>query len=230
MKKVVLCFVFLFLSTLSLNVISESAYATNFMTLHSFAGGAGDGEAPYGSLVLSRDGTTLYGMTDFGGSSSKGTIFCIPTIGGTLTVLHSFTGGASDGQWPGGNLTFSEDGTTLYGMTIAGGSVSSGTIFKIRTDGTGFELLHTFTDSEYPEGSLILCNSVLYGMASGGGDHDLGVIFKINTDGTGFTTLHSFSGDTSDGSSPHGSLTISGTTLYGMTYRGGELNMGVVLK
>src|SRR5208337_4494081 len=34
-----------------------------------------------------------------------------------------------------------------------------------------------------------------------------------------FSILYSFGGD--DGASPYGSLTLSGTTLYGMTYRGG---------
>jgi uncharacterized repeat protein (TIGR03803 family) len=55
----------------------------------------------------------------------------------------------------------------------------------------------------------------------------MGVIFKINTDGSGFIKLADFDG-TGHGSKPRGSLTISGTTLYGMTAYGGSNNFGVV--
>ena len=40
------------------------------------------------------------------------------------------------------------------------------------------------------------------------------------------TVLHNFTGG-ADGSSPDGSLTLSGTTLYGLTNRGGSVNGGV---
>jgi len=45
-------------------------------------------------------------------------------------------------------------------------------------------------------------------------------VFSINTDGTGFTLLHEFS--ESDGSWRSGSLTLSGSTLYGATSPVGE--------
>ena len=48
-----------------------------------------------------------------------------------------------------------------------------------------------------------------------------GTIFSIHTDGSGFQTLLSFNG--SNGAYPDGSLTLVGSTLYGMTigYGGG---------
>ncbi len=42
--------------------------------------------------------------------------------------------------------------------------------------------------------------------------------------------LHEFAGDAFDGAFPHGSLIISGTTLYGMTCNGGRNNMGMIFK
>ena len=51
-----------------------------------------DGEFAQGSLTLSADGSTLYGMASNGGANGYGTIFSIPVAGGTPTVLHSFNG------------------------------------------------------------------------------------------------------------------------------------------
>ena len=46
-------------------------------------------------------------------------------------------------------------------------------------------------------------------------------MFKVNTDGTGFSLLHSFVAANGDGWAPVGSLTLFGSTLYGMTRQGG---------
>ncbi len=51
-------------------------------------------------------------------------------------------------------------------------------------------------------------------------------MFSINTDGTSFTVLHEFAG--SDGVWPYGSLTLSGSTLYGKTTDGGSSGDGTV--
>ena len=53
---------------------------------------------------------------------------------------------------------------------------------------------------------------------------------RLYTDGTGFTVLHNFTGAADDGSGPHGSLTLSGQTLYGMTRAGGSTNFGTIFK
>jgi uncharacterized repeat protein (TIGR03803 family) len=209
-------------------VFKMNTDGTGFTLLHSFTDGVSDGGVPNGSLTLS--GSTLYGMTRFGGASDLGTAFKMNTDGTGFALLHSFDGGANDGQLPRGDLTLS--GSTLYGMTEAGGSSGGGTAFKVNTDGTGFALLHTFTgsggDGKYPNGSLTLDGSTLYGMTDGGGVTNFGTAFQMNTDGTGFTLLHSFTGGGSDGSFPKGSLTLSGSTLYGMTPQGGGSGRGTV--
>jgi uncharacterized repeat protein (TIGR03803 family) len=100
------------------------------------------------------------------------------------------------------------------------------------TDGSGFGLLHEFTgladDGGRPYGSLTLDGSTLYGMTRQGGDGDVGTVFSIGTDGGGFSLLRGFAGGASDGADPHGSLTLSGTTLYGMTEDGGDSNYGTI--
>ncbi len=49
----------------------------------------------------------------------------------TFQILHSFTGGTTDGSVPFGSLI--QSGSTLYGMTSSGGSSNDGTIFSITT-------------------------------------------------------------------------------------------------
>jgi uncharacterized repeat protein (TIGR03803 family) len=204
-----------------------------FNVLHTFTGGATDGIGPNGSLILS--GSTLYGMTNSGGTAGSGTVFKINTNGTGFSLLHSFAGGTTDGSNPYDSLTLS--GSTLYGMTQTGGTANSGTIFKIGTDGTGFGLLQSFTGTggaapgSTPHGSLIIDGSTLYGMTSAGGSSNKGTVFQVGTNGSGYSVVHTFTGGTTDGSGPNGSLIQSGTTLYGMTSAGGNFsNDGTVFK
>ena len=197
-------------------------------TLHSFAGGVGDGRYPQGSLTLS--GSTLYGMSYVGGSNNTGTIFSVGTDGSGFQLLHSFADAPGDGRGPDGALTLS--GPTLYGISSGGGSSDAGTIFKVGTDGSGYQLLHNFaggaSDGADPFGSLTLSGSTLYGMSSDGGSNGFGTIFSMGTDGSGFQLLRNFAGGVSDGSFPRGSLTLSGSRLYGMSFRGGSNNLGTI--
>ncbi|MCX6556855.1 MAG: hypothetical protein NTW95_05400 [Candidatus Aminicenantes bacterium] len=206
-------------------VFKMQTNGTGYTLLHSFSGGTADGRDPAGSLIIS--GSTLYGMTPYGGKLDRGTIFKMETDGNGYTLLHSFVGAPDDGQYPNDNLILS--GSTLYGTTAWGGHSDNGTIFKIQTDGSGFTLLHEFPGVYAygsPSGSLLLSESILYGMTYLGGDNHLGAVFKIQTNGSGFTFLYSFFGQTGliddrDGQKPGGSLVLSGSTLFGMTSGGG---------
>jgi uncharacterized repeat protein (TIGR03803 family) len=70
------------------------------------------------------------------------------------------------------------------GMTSEGGS--NGVVFQIRTDGTGFQVLHRFAGSDggKPVGSLILFGATLYGMTMNGGNHGNGVVFALDLPST----------------------------------------------
>jgi uncharacterized repeat protein (TIGR03803 family) len=205
---------------------------SNYVLVHSFAGGTTDGATPTGSLVLS--GTTLYGTTQFGGSlGSYGTVFKGNTNGTGFSVMHAFAAGASDGEGPLGTLALS--GSTLYGMTTQGGTANLGTAFSINTDNTGFGVIHSFTgppgDGNLPSYSaLAVSGSTLYGMTIGGGAADQGAVFKMGLDGSNFSLLHSFTPATGDGGSPAGSLTLLGSTLYGTTRQGGSGGAGTVFE
>jgi len=211
-------------------VFKMNTDGSSFSTLHTFTGGTSDGANPYGSLLL--NGSTFYGMTSAGGAGDVGVVFKMNMDGSGFSVIHTFAGGVGDGSDPEGSLML--QGSTLYGLTPRGGSSNGGVIFKVNTDGSGFGLLHEFiggvNDGRRPFGSLTLAGSTLYGLCSRGGDSNGGVMFQINTDGSGFGLLHEFVGGGSDGYVPFGSLTLDGSSLYGMTVSGGDSNLGVVFQ
>ena len=108
-------------------VFSMNFDGSGFTLLHSFAGGTTDGSDPYyANLVLSN--SVLYGMAQYGGLGNSGVIFSIGSDGTEFTVLHSFAGDTTDGGWPYGSLILSD--STLYGMTLSGGTGDSGTVFS----------------------------------------------------------------------------------------------------
>src|SRR5207247_6032282 len=103
------------------------------------AGGTNsDGANPLAGLTLSD--STLYGVTDGGGTSGTGTIFKLNTNSTDFTNLYNFSGGGgfinSDGAFPLAAPVLM--GSTLYGTTGGGGGSAGGVVFRINTDGTGF--------------------------------------------------------------------------------------------
>jgi uncharacterized repeat protein (TIGR03803 family) len=204
-------------------VFKVGTNGTGFSLLHSFTSGLNDGDTPNGGLTLS--GSTLYGMTQGGGSAGNtGTVFRLNADGTGFGLLHRFTGTATDGRGPLGSLALS--GPALLGMTPQGGTANLGTVFQLNADGTGFGLVHSFTaspaDGRFPTfGALTASGTTLYGMTNEGGTANQGAVFRMNADGTGFSLLHSFVPATGDGWAPDGSLTLVGSTLYGMTRQGG---------
>jgi uncharacterized repeat protein (TIGR03803 family) len=201
---------------------------TAFSVIHSFAGGTADGQHPsFSSVAVS--GTAVYGVTPTGGAFGFGTVFSMNSDGSAYTLLRSFNAATGDAWDPVGSLTLS--GSTVYGMTRQGGG-GAGTIFKMNTDGTGFNIMHVFTgqptgDGANPVGSLTLVGSTLFGTTPTGGADALGVLFGINTDGSAYNILHTFTGGPNDGANP-GDVIVSGSTFYGMTGAGGSNNLGTV--
>ena len=141
---------------------------TEYILLHTFLGGAGDGSMPYGSLLL--DGGVLYGMTSRGGAHEVGTVFKVDTDGTGFTLLYSFAG-ECDGAYPYGSLT--PVAGALYGMTMSGGAYGSGTVFTISPDGTAYGVLRAFDyaagEGRFPYGSLTASGEWLCGMTESGG-------------------------------------------------------------
>jgi uncharacterized repeat protein (TIGR03803 family) len=205
------------------NVFSLGTDGTKFQNLVSFTGlsGTASGYFPYGSLTLG--GSTLYGMTSEGGANLDGNIFSVGTDGSSYRNLLSFTGtgGAASGYYPYGSLTLG--GTMLYGMTQFGSVDQGGNVFSIGTDGTNFRNLVSLY--QLPIGSLTLNGAKLFGTYPG----TYGAIFSVGVDGTGYGDLTRLTGTsgTALGRNPE-DLTLSGTTLYGMTEAGGTYDAGTI--
>jgi uncharacterized repeat protein (TIGR03803 family) len=212
--------------------------AQTFKILHTFTATSGfsgtrgsnsDGAGPLGTLILS--GSMLYGTVHAGGSAGYGTVFKVKTDGSGFTTLHTFSG--DDGANPQAGLTIG--GATLYGTTFTAG-LGQGTVFAVNTNGTGFTTLHVFAgypnEGANPSAGLILSSDILYGTTANDGSYGSsgnGTLFKVKTNGSGFTTLHNFAKD-SDGGSPMAGLFISGNTLYGTAFMGGNFGSGTVFK
>jgi uncharacterized repeat protein (TIGR03803 family) len=104
-----------------------------YALLHSFSGTASDGNGPLGGLVLGSDGN-FYGTASATGTKFNGTVFSIGTSG-AFTLLHSFTGAPSDGNFPNAGVVQGADGN-FYGTTYEGGAnggaaTGIGTVYKL---------------------------------------------------------------------------------------------------
>ena len=158
-------------------IFSLNTDTNEYLVLHNFGGGPDDGSNPYGSLTLV--GSKLYGMTSGGGDPGGGVLFSINLDGGGYQVLLGFNK-AGNIAAPYGSLTLS--GSRLYGMTSAGGTGgSSGVIFQVNPDGTGFHILHGFFGSQGdgggPLGDVTLSGGRLYGWTYEGGGPGVGGVF-----------------------------------------------------
>lgn len=208
-------------------IYSIGTNGAGFNLMHSF-GAPPDGESPNSGLILA--GATLYGTANNGGTNGYGTIFKINTNGTGYATLHWFTN-TPDGSAPQNEPVLG--GSTLYGTASGGGTNGTGIIYAINTNGLGYTVLYSFTntpDALRPYSGLVLSSGVLYGVGSGGGTNNTGAIFAINTNGTGYHVLYSFSafaGNT-DGAVPKATLTLSGHFLYGTTVSGGTGGGGTV--
>ena len=98
--------------------------------------------------------------------------------------------------------------------------------------------MHVFTNSitgSKPIGAVRVAGGTLYGVTAEGGTADHGTVFALGTDGTGFRVLHNFTGSSVDGSIPTGAPVVTGSTIYGLTARGGAsatlgYDMGVLYR
>ena len=145
--------------------------------LWQFTGGT-DGAYPYAGLIQGSDGN-FYGTAAYGGSGNNGAVFKI-TSAGTLTPLHSFSGG-SGGATPEAGLIQATDGL-FYGTTAAGGSNELGTVFSISSTGsfTNLYLFSGVTAGSDPLAALIQgIDSNFYGTAYSGGTSNAGTVFEF---------------------------------------------------
>jgi uncharacterized repeat protein (TIGR03803 family) len=196
-------------------------------SLYTFTGG-NDGAYPEAGLIAGSDGE-FYGTTFDAGSNGFGTLFQIST-GGTLSSLHSFTGG-NDGAYLVAGLLQGADGN-FYGTTYEGGMSNSGTVFQYSPDGV-LSNLYSFTggnDGGFPEAGLVQSgDGNFFGTTYEGGTSNSGTVFQFSAHGE-LTTLYSFTGG-DDGANPQGAMVLgSDGNFYGTTSEGGSNYSGTVFQ
>ena len=210
-----------------------SKTGSGYTILHRFTNSA-SGSNVTARLFEGADGR-LYGTAVFAGPQGGGTVFALSKTGSGFTLLHSFVGTGVTLRNPRGALTQGSDGT-LYGTTTAGGSNGFGGVFKLQTNGTGFQVLHEFSstggDGRAPEAGVTFgTDGMLYGVTRFGGGAINGSIYRLNTNGTGYEKLRAFTGTNGDGGNPiAGFIRGADGALYGTTSAGGGLGFGTLYR
>ncbi|OIQ87934.1 hypothetical protein GALL_301910 [mine drainage metagenome] len=199
-------------------------------------GANGTEQKPSETLVSDSAGN-LYGTTQEGGKGGLGTVFEVDATTHLVTVLHAFTGGATDGATPSSALLIDAHGN-LLGTTSAGGPDDGGTLFEISPQHTE-TILYAFGpegagNPRGPTGTLALDSTgELYGSTRYGGSANLGAVY-VFTPGAGTApgtvkVLHNFAGG-ADGAEPWSGVVLDAAkaTLYGTTTAGGTADQGTV--
>jgi uncharacterized repeat protein (TIGR03803 family) len=190
------------------------------------------GANPSAKLLEGADGL-LYGSAETNGPGGQGVLFSLAKSGAGFQLLHSFSSTTNSLRKPQGALIQGSNGF-LYGTTSAGGADGFGGVFKLNTNGSGYQVLHEFSasggDCRAPVAGVTFGpDGMLYGVTQFGGGSINGSLFRLNTDGTGYQKLFAFTGLSGAGANPVGALIRAPDgTLYGTTSFGGDFNMGTI--
>ncbi|HEX6223915.1 MAG TPA: choice-of-anchor tandem repeat GloVer-containing protein, partial [Chryseolinea sp.] len=142
---------------------------TAFELLHVFS----HGDSPAYGIRQAVDGT-IYGAIVNG----DGAIFtCLPD-GTDYRIIHNFS--LPDGRVPSGKIVQGADGL-LYGRTRLGGSNGMGTTFRIKLDGSAFEVLTHSTLGGTSSVPIVEDPGVIFGFTSGGGQFNGGTLYTIDS-------------------------------------------------
>jgi uncharacterized repeat protein (TIGR03803 family) len=189
---------------------------------------ADNGRLPTDLLVRADNGH-LYGMTSRGGEYDVGVLFEWNPAVNTFAKKLDFKGDENGGG-PSGSLMRADNGK-LYGMA-GGGLEGCGVLFEWDPATDTYTKKVTFHEAEEgcaPYGSLVQAdNGKLYGTTGYGGVNKMGVLFEWDPATDIYIKNLDFNG-AENGSNPYGSLLQADNgKLYGMTYRGGANDYGIV--
>lgn len=185
-----------------------------------------NGAQPQAGVTRDAQGN-LYGTTELGGATDRGTIFRIAAGTGALTTIAAFDG--ANGDLPLAGVTLDARGN-LYGTTDQGGANNLGTVFRIDAGSGALTTITTFdgTNGALPQGVIVDAQGNLYGTTSlsgsiaGGMLNGSGTVFEIAVGTGAFTTIATFDG--TNGSYPIGVTLDSQGNLYGTTSANGGAN------
>jgi uncharacterized repeat protein (TIGR03803 family) len=178
--------------------------------------GPGQDATINGPLLQGADGA-FYATTGTG-LSGHGTLVRIAADTANFTLLRSLNGNP-DGTAPRGPLIRARDGR-LYGTSTSGGANGGGTLFRINADGSGFQVLWSFTAATDGSGANALvqgADGILYGVTATGGASGSGTLFSFVIPQAPILVQQPASQTVAAGASAVFSLAAAGTE--GMTYQ-----------
>jgi len=203
-----------------------------FTVLHHFR--YQEGYYPTSRLLVGTD-KNLYGTCYYGGAAAVGSIFCVDRAGQKYKTIHHFAN--LDGRYPSCTLAQDPVSKRLYGTAHQGGANNLGTVYSLKTDGSGFMVLHNFTSASsgpyhpYYAGPLVLSGGFLYGVTYYGGTSGHGAIFKTNVSTGATTAFFNFNNSSGHGANPTGGLFLAGDGFfYGTCLNGGSSGAGTIWK
>jgi uncharacterized repeat protein (TIGR03803 family) len=190
------------LPALCLSLALAAAARADYTLLTSFdAVAAKTVVEPQAHPVLLNGNIYFTGVT--GGPSGGGTVAAYNIASNAVSIVYALSPSGLNAY---GGVVLGSDGL-LYGTTW-----SSNNVYRVATDGTGYQVLHTFAANNNFTGPVAISGNTLY--ATSGNLASNGGIYSMNLDGSNFQTLYSYP-------SGHGpqfaGLTVSGSTIYGVT-------------
>jgi len=214
-------------------IYSINRNGTGYGLVRAFTGTTGPtlGKGVGAETLIEGPGGLLFGATPTGGTGDVGVIFSIEKDGDPYTLLHQFSPAGIHTCY--GGVTLASDGF-LYGTCDLGGAFGRGGVFRIATNGSGFEVIHEFTDSDdgYSSFDPLVegADGYLYGVAFYSTSNN-GSVFRLPKSGDGFAVLHRFSNENSDGAQPASPLieTQPGV-FFGTSSSGGANTSGTFFR
>lgn len=177
-----------------------------------------------GPIVEGSDGWLYLG--DHAGPTPYGRIARISKAANpSVATVYEFQGGAEDGDFA-QDLLIGPDGY-LYGTTFSGGEFGAGVLFRLRLDGSGYEVLHHFAGGSPFVGNFAPVSASDGGRCGtrlGSGPYFGGSVYCFDALGE-VSYPHHFG--RSDSAFPVGPLVQGGDgSLYGVTRGGGSAGHG----
>jgi uncharacterized repeat protein (TIGR03803 family) len=214
-------------------IYSINRNGSGYSLVRAFTGTTGPtlGKGAGAETLIEGPGGLLFGATPTGGSNDVGVIFSIEKDGDPYTLLHQFSPAGI--HTCDGGVTLASDGF-LYGTCNGGGAFGRGGVFRIATNGSGFEVIHEFTDSNdgYSSFDPLVegTDGYLYGVAFYSASNN-GSVFRLPKSGDAFAVLHRFSIAPSDGAQPASPLieTEPGV-FFGTCSAGGANTVGCIFR
>lgn len=126
--------------------------------------------------------------------------------------------------------------TKLWGLNSSGGTSDHGTLGSYDPITSKWAVSYDFKELNPGGGAqpfyteLIELNGVFYGLTAYGGVNDAGVIFAWDPIANIYTKKIDFDFVGDKGASPQGSLTYAEGKFYGLTYKGGANDKGVIFE